>query len=252
MSRLVENRTQIEASMPRIQMLSTVVVLLAVASVAEAQGRGRGRGEEKHEAKGEVVRPDEQQKRILEEQRRANDYQRHLDDEIREQQHRQAELEAQRRAAQIRAQHDYAEQLARQQQALRAQRDYARDTYITAPNIYRYRMGSAYRETSQYGADVLRQAVNDGYRQGYRSGGADRADGWRPDYSRSPAYLEATYGYSGRYVDQSDYSYYFRQGFQRGYNDGYYSRLQYGQNLNGTASILSNILSGILGLTRIR
>jgi hypothetical protein len=46
--------------------------------------------------------------------------------------------------------------------------------------------------------------------------------------------------------------YYFRQGFQRGYNDGYYNRQQYGTNTNGSYSILGNILNGILGLTRIR
>jgi hypothetical protein len=81
---------------------------------------------------------------------------------------------------------------------------------------------------------------------------ADRVDHWRPNYSRSPAYIEATYGYAGSYIDQSDYSYYFRQGFQRCYDDGYYNRFQYGTNTNGTYSILGNVLAGILQLTTIR
>ena len=93
--------------------------------------------------------------------------------------------------------------------------------------------------------------MRDGYRQGYRAGEADRLDHWKPDYARSPAYIEATYGYTGSYLDRSDYSYYFREGFRRGYTDGYYSRLQYGSGSNGTYSILANVLAGILQLTTI-
>jgi hypothetical protein len=196
-----------------------------------------------------VVAPDERARRIADEQRRAADYRRHLDDEVRAQQQREAELQTQRRVAQIQAQREYAAQLARQRAQLQAQRDYEREAYVTAPHVYRYRVGQAYQETNQYGADLLRQAVNDGYQQGYRAGAADRADHWRPDYTRSPAYVEATYGYNGSYVDQSDYSYYFRQGFQRGYNDGYANHFQYGSNAN---TILANVLNGILSLTRIR
>jgi len=50
------------------------------------------------------------------------------------------------------------------------------------------------------------------------------------------------------YVDQGDYNYYFRQGFQRGYRDGYNARLQYGRNDNGSFGILANVLSTILNL----
>ena len=112
-------------------------------------------------------------------------------------------------------------------------------------------MNGATRETNQFGVDALRQAVNLGYREGYRSGQADREDHWKANYANSPAYREATYGYTGSYVDQADYSYYFREGFRRGYDDGYRSRLQYGSNVNGNYSILSNVLSGILQLTTI-
>jgi hypothetical protein len=94
--------------------------------------------------------------------------------------------------------------------------------------------------------------VRYGYEQGWKAGRADRADGWRSDYRKSYAYQDANYGYSGAYVAQSDYNYYFRQGFQRGYEDGYASRNQYGTVVNGSPSILSTILSGILGLTTIR
>jgi len=99
--------------------------------------------------------------------------------------------------------------------------------------------------------DVLRQAVNLGYQQGYQTGMADRRDRAPANYRRAFAYQDANYGYNGNYVPQSDYNYHFRQGFQRGYDDGYASRSQYGTYSNGNASILSNILSGILGLTTI-
>ena len=61
-------------------------------------------------------------------------------------------------------------------------------------------------------------------------------------------YQDASYGYDGYYVDLSEYQYYFRQGFNRGYEDGYYSRSQYGRYSNGTLGILGTILEQILNL----
>ena len=90
-----------------------------------------------------------------------------------------------------------------------------------------------------------------GYEEGYRAGQADRADGWNFDYQSSDAYLDGSYGYDGYYVDFSEYQYYFREGFRRGYEDGYYSRSQYGQYSNGGYSILGAILQGILNLQSI-
>ncbi len=94
--------------------------------------------------------------------------------------------------------------------------------------------------------------MNYGYQEGFQSGQADRQDGWAPNYQNSYAYSDANYGYAGNYVDQSDYNYYFRQGFRRGYEDGYYGRSQYGSSSNGTTSILGAVLSAILGLTSLR
>jgi hypothetical protein len=237
--------------MNRMHVMSTAAAFLLVATgTARAQeGRGRGRG---HGEAPPPVPAEEQQRRVHEEQRRTEDYRRHLDERVRAAQQEAAQMQAERRAAQYRAQQEYAAQLARQQEELRAERNYQREAYISTPHTYRYHVSNEDRETNQFGADLLRQAVNDGYRQGYRAGAADRQDGWRPNYANSPAYREATYGYSGRYVDQADYSYYYRQGFQRGYDDGYSRRFQYGSNSNGTYSILGNVLSGILQLTRIR
>jgi hypothetical protein len=66
------------------------------------------------------------------------------------------------------------------------------------------------------------------------------------------AYRDASYGYLGLYVDQSEYSYYFREGFRRGYEDGYYGRYQYGRYSNGSYSLLQGILQGIFYAIRFR
>lgn len=95
---------------------------------------------------------------------------------------------------------------------------------------------------------MLRRAINDGYDQGYRAGQADREDGWGFNPQDEYAYDDASYGYDGYYVDLSEYQYYFREGFRRGYEDGYYSTSRYGRYNNGTFSILDAILDGILGL----
>ena len=116
----------------------------------------------------------------------------------------------------------------------------------SAYSNYRYSRGGTYYETSQYGADLLRQAVSNGYEEGYRAGEADRQDGWRPDYQDTYAYQDSTYGYNGYDVDLGEYQYYFREGFRRGYEDGYYSRSRYGRNSNGVYSILGTILQQIL------
>ena len=82
----------------------------------------------------------------------------------------------------------------------------------------------------------------------FRVGQADRADGWSYRYRDSYAYQDATYGYTGYYVNPDEYRYYFRAGFRRGYEDGYYSRLQYGRYEEGKYAILAAVLAQILNL----
>lgn len=195
-----------------------------------------------------TVPPAEQHQRIQQQQQRATQYQQQLGKQIPNLQQQTSQLLQQRRTAQYKVQQQYAAQLQQQQQRLRTPRNYASDPYVTAPATYRYRVGSVTRETNQYGANVLRSAVSAGYQQGFNAGRADRQDRRSSGYQSLPAYVDATYGYDGNYVDQSDYSYYFRQGFQRGYQDGYGSRVQYGTVSNGSYSILGSVLSSILGL----
>jgi hypothetical protein len=103
---------------------------------------------------------------------------------------------------------------------------------------------------NQYGADQLRRALNLGYEEGVRAGQADREDRWRFGFQDSWAYQDATYGYDGYYVDLPEYQYYFREGFRRGYEDGFYSRTQYGTYGNGVFNLIGNIAQGILNLQR--
>jgi hypothetical protein len=95
---------------------------------------------------------------------------------------------------------------------------------------------------------MLRRAVRFGYEEGVRAGQSDREDGWRFGYQNTYAYQDASYGYDGYYVGLDHYQHYFREGFRRGYEDGYYGRHQYGSYSNGGFNILGTILSQILNL----
>ncbi len=181
-------------------------------------------------------------------------YRRQFDQKQGVAQEQTARLQQQNRQSQYRFQEDYLQRERQQQIGFRNERapDYDRDPYYYTAPIYRYHRGGSYYEINQYGADLLRQAVNNGYQEGFRAGEADRQDRWHSDYRDSYAYRDANYGYSGYYIAQDDYNYYFRQGFQRGYEDGFDSRYQYGQYSEGRYSILGTILSQILGFQSLR
>jgi hypothetical protein len=114
---------------------------------------------------------------------------------------------------------------------------------------YRVNRNGSWYNTDQRGADLLRQAVQEGYRQGLQAGRMDRNRRVGLNWGGSNIYRSGTYGYQS-YVDRSQYQYYFRQGFERGYQDGYNSRYQYGTNNGGVANILGSILGSILNVQR--
>ncbi len=158
-------------------------------------------------------------------------------------------VQQQKRSAQYTYIQDYNNRLMQQQQRYSTTNfNYYNDPYFYSAPIYRYQRDGRYYNINQYGANLLQQAINSGYGEGYRSGRADRMDGWRADYRSSWVYQNASYGFNGYYGDRSEYSYYFRQGFRRGYEDGYYSRQQYGSYRNGNYSIIGAVLTTILGL----
>jgi aryl-phospho-beta-D-glucosidase BglC (GH1 family) len=160
-----------------------------------------------------------------------------------------AAVQAQNRAQQYAYIVDYNNRLFSQQQRYANMSfDYYNDPYFYSAPSYRYLRDGAYYTVNQYGVNMLQTAINDGYGEGYRAGRADRMDGWRADYRSNWVYQNASYGYNGYYLDRGEYSYYFRQGFRRGYEDGYYSRYQYGSYQNGSYSILGAVVNTILGL----
>jgi hypothetical protein len=154
-------------------------------------------------------------------------------------------LQQQRRLNQWRSQQRYWERL--RQDQLRLQSFVYTDYGV--PDYRYYRNGTSY-DVNQYGADLLRRAVDAGYEEGFRAGQADRQDGWQFDPENCDSFVDASYGYDGYYVDVAEYQHYFREGFRRGYEDGYYGRSQYGTNSNGKLAILAEILNVILNLTR--
>jgi len=231
-------------------VLTATAALLVCATAVHAQARGdQGRGDQHPPAK--QISPKEQQQRIQEQQKRETDYKSKLTQQVSDAQKHAAELQMQKRPAQYNVHQTYLQNLQQQQVKLQTPRDYAHDPAFKAPLAFRYNYGGAYHQTTQYGADMLRAAVNAGYERGVQAGIADRTDHAPSNYQITYGYRDANYGYNGSYVDQSDYNYYFRQGFQRGYEDGYASRYQYGTYNNGTASILGSLLTSILGFQPI-
>jgi len=116
-----------------------------------------------------------------------------------------------------------------------------------AKRAYRVYRNGSYYQTDDRGAELLRQAVNQGYQQGYRQGQIDRQNRRSGGYYGSNTYRSGTYGYQS-YVDRGQYQYYFQQGFQRGYQDGYNTRTQYGYSSGGAMNILGSILGSILNI----
>jgi flagellar biosynthesis/type III secretory pathway protein FliH len=117
--------------------------------------------------------------------------------------------------------------------------------YDNIYNNYRYNRGGSWYYTSSYGAQQIQNAIQYGYEEGFRAGQADRYDGWGYNYDSSYGYQDASYGYDSYYIGLDEYNYYFREGFRRGYEDGYYDRYSYGRYNNGKYQILGNVLSAI-------
>ena len=231
----------------------SLVAILSLAAAGPLQAQGRGRGQEGGGPPGQQkqVSPEEQHKRVQEEQGRQQDYRNKLDAQIRAAQAEQSRLESEHHAAQLEQHQAYVAGLQRQRQELEQQRDIEHEPYITAAPTFRYRYNGVVRETNEYGAQLLRNAVNAGYEQGYAQGRDDRRDRLSSNYRRAFAYQDANYGYSGRYVAQDDYNYYFRQGFRDGYTDGYANGHRYGTINGSSAAILASVAAGILAFSAI-
>jgi hypothetical protein len=196
-----------------------------------------------------------QEQLIGQQQRRLVQYGDQMERQQRQAPQQAVELQRQHRLAQYGFQQQYTTRLREQQvnfQNAGKHYNFGRDPYFYTPPSYRYSRGGRYYETNEYGAEALRQAVNSGYELGLGTGRADREDHWAFNYRDSYAYQDGIYGYRGFYIEPDDYQYYFRQGFYRGYEDGYYGGHRYGVNATGQASVLGLVLADILNLQSIR
>ena len=104
-----------------------------------------------------------------------------------------------------------------------------------------YRIRHKNYRTDQRGVDLLQQAINEGYRQGFQLGQQDRNSRRKSNWKRNNIYRSGDMGYDS-HVDRGQYQYYFQQGVQRGYDDGWNSRNRYGTG----NSVLGNILNILL------
>ena len=239
----------------RFAIIFTAAATAAVAAPqagAQEYEKTRGQQQELREER-RAARLDAQRQRALiaEQQRRNEMYKTYLQRQELAAQRQATQYERARQLARYRYQQQYLQQLRDQRMALARSYDYNNDPYYYTAPTYRYTRNGRSYQINQYAADALRQAVNYGYQQGVQAGQADRSDGYRGDFRKTYAYQDASYGYSGRYVNQTDYSYYFREGFRRGYQDGLNSRFQYGTQSGSTFGILSSVLGTILNLSEL-
>jgi len=165
-----------------------------------------------------------------------------------------AQLQQAKRMAQYRYQRQYSAQMLQQQRRYdnTHSHNYQNDPFFRTAFDRRYNRGGTYYETNRYVVEHLQQAIQYGYAEGFQAGMADRQDRWRFDYEQCDGYRDANYGYNGYYVNQDDYSYYFREGFRRGYEDGYNGRYHYGRLANGRYTILGSVLTGIITFEMLR
>lgn len=196
--------------------------------------------------------PDRQRDLITQQRQRQNEYDLYLQNQQRELERRSMNLQRQHREAQYRYHRDYLDRLRDQRTRIGGHHDFDHDPFFSAAPSYRYRRSGHWYDVNEYAAALLQDAVSYGYEEGYRAGAADRADGWRYECEISYVYQDANYGFEGLYVSADEYHYYFRQGFRRGYEDGYYGRHRYGIEHDGSVRIMTDVLRLIIDLRVLR
>lgn len=129
-----------------------------------------------------------------------------------------------------------------EQERLRREQQLARQART---HRYRVNQGGQWYNVDQRQSNLLRQAINAGYKQGFRAGRSDRTSRRQMGWDNSSVYRSGSYGYQS-YVNRNLYQHYFQQGFERGYQDGYNSRNQFGTGSGG--NVIGSILQSILDL----
>lgn len=125
----------------------------------------------------------------------------------------------------------------------RSDRDYDdRDDYGRGRGRNRRYDDYDYRNGGYDHNEIARQAIDRGYREGYRAGRDDRRDGDGYSYESHNTYQDATAGYRSVYGDRELYRRYFQEGYRRGYDDGYRNRSASGTGRSRVRDILGDIL----------
>ncbi len=97
----------------------------------------------------------------------------------------------------------------------------------------RYGRNRGYGNYGRYG-NTYRYAEDRGYQDGLNTGSSDANRGQSYDPQRSHYYRNATYGYDSSYGNKGAYKQAYRDGFLRGYEQGYRRyRGGYGRRNNG-------------------
>lgn len=154
------------------------------------------------------------------------------------------------RPAQSRNQQGYLQRMRPQQRQLVIDRNHRADVapiFAEAP-IYSYLRGRDRYTTNEYGAALLRLAVNVGYAEGVLTGQADHSDRWPSSFRTAYAYLDASNGFTGLYIGRDEYAYYFREGFERGYDDGFTDGSVFGRSSGSTYLVDGYTMEKILDL----
>ncbi len=136
-----------------------------------------------HESAQRLPQP-QQQQLIGRQQERLVQYRDQMDRQQRAAPQQAAQLQRQHRTAQYAVQQQYVARLRDQRVTIEIDRNYSYggDPSFYTPSSHRYYRGGRYYETNEYGAAVLRQAVNYGYGEGFEAGQADRLDRWAFNY----------------------------------------------------------------------
>jgi hypothetical protein len=245
----VVNRLVVAAGIGAVALLGLSVS--AYATPRQNQSPQEQQKQQKGQNKLDQARDKQHQQQLVNQQKqRLSQYRDHLNQQQRVAQPQVSQLQHENRHAQYTVQQQYVDRLHQQQLTVERQKPgtYSRDPYFSTPASYRYSRGGHSYETNEYGVNLLKQSVNYGYDQGYRTGEADRTDHSPSNFEVSFAYRDANYGYAGFYVDRDDYNFYFREGFRRGYEDGYGGHSEFGVMTNGRGTILDAVLGSIFNV----
>ena len=113
-----------------------------------------------------------------------------------------------------------------------------------------YGRNGGYGNNGGYGSNIYQVAQNEGYRDGLNTGARDAERGQSYNPQRSHYYKDATDGYNSSYGNKGQYKQAYRDGFLRGYQEGYRQYGGYrndGYRTGNTRNRAGSILGTIFG-----